>query len=268
MDTWSTSYSLLILFIVGSCIGSFLSVCIERWPKEQSVIKPASYCPHCKKKIPWYLNVPIFGWLLLKGKSFCCNKKIPIRYLFSEIFIGLCACIIYLFQKDLFLPYFILTCLLWIAFWTDIDTMLIPDEITLLGIILGILMSYLFPKLQGETNAFYGMLTSIKGICWGMGSLVCFISFVEFFLKKEAMGFGDIKLIGCIGAFCGWQGCLFSVFAGAIIGTITLFSWGFAKLIFYKKPFIIRNKCIPFGPFLAIATFLYLFSEKTFFEIK
>lgn len=267
MNTLPIECNLLILFVFGSCIGSFLSVCIERWPKEQSIVQPASYCPYCQKKIPWYLNIPIFAWLFLRGKTACCGKKIPIRYFLSEIFIGLLAISVYFFHKNLFLPYFSLLCLLWVAFWTDVDTMLIPDEVTLLGIVIGILMSYFYPNLQGKHDAFQSMLVSLQGVCWGMGGLVCFISFVEFFLKKEAMGFGDVKLIGCIGAFCGWQGCLFSLFAGAIIGTFTVLCWGLFQIIIRKKKFIIRDKCIPFGPFLTIAVIIYVFFEKNFFEI-
>ena len=86
-----------------------------------------------------------------------------------------------------------------------------------------------------------------------------FISFVEFFLKKEAMGFGDIKLVGCIGAFCGWKGCLFSILAGAVIGTLVVFTWGFIQWILQKKPLAIREKCVPFGPFLSIAVVFYIF---------
>ena len=266
MDTWPIGCVLLALFVFGSCIGSFLSVCIERWPKEQSIVRPASYCPYCQKKIPWYLNIPILAWLFLRGKSACCGKQIPIRYFFSEVFIGVLAIVIYWLHKDLFWPYFSLLCLLWVAFWTDLDTLLIPDEISLLGIVMGILMSYFFPKLHTEHDSFQGMLASIQGVCWGIGGLVCFISFVEFFLKKEAMGFGDVKLIGCIGAFCGWEGCLFSILAGAVIGTLVVFTWGFIQWIVQKKPFVIRDKCVPFGPFLSSAIALYILLDQAFFK--
>jgi len=266
MDVWPIGCVFFVLFVFGSCMGSFLSVCIERWPKEQSVVHPASYCPQCQKKIPWYLNIPILAWLFLRGKSACCGKQIPIRYFLSEIFIGLLAVAIYWSHKDLFLPYFSLLCLLWVAFWTDLDTMLIPDEITLLGIVMGVLMSYFFPKLHAEYNAFQGMLASIQGVCWGMGGLVCFISFVEFFLKKEAMGFGDVKLIGCIGAFCGWKGCLFSILVGAVIGTVVVFIGGGIQWIIQKKPFVIRDKCVPFGPFLSISIVLYILFNQPFFK--
>ncbi len=249
----------IFIFVIGACVGSFLSVCIERWPKEESILHPGSHCPHCKKKIPWYFNFPIIGWLSLRGKTACCKKRIPFRYFVSEIVLGLMAVILLLRFERLFLPYFILFCLLWVAFWTDLDTCLIPDEITLLGITLGILISYFFPVLQEQDETFAGMMESAKAVCLSMGGLFAFISFAEYFLKREAMGLGDVKLMGCIGAFLGIKACLFSLFLGSIFGTLVLFAYKYAMAIFFKKRIILRNKCIPFGPFLSAGALVYFF---------
>jgi len=260
---------IIILFTFGICLGSFLNVCIDRWPKGESIIRPGSHCPYCKKPIPWYLNIPLLGWLFLRGKTACCSRPIPFRYFLSELGVGLGTVAIYLYSEPPipYIPYLILFCLLWVAFFTDIDTMLIPDEISLLGITLGILLSYIFPQLQYLENRFTAMMYSIEAACVSMGGLFCFISFVEFFLKKEAMGLGDVKLIGCIGAFLGVEGCLFSLFFGAILGSTSIISFKIYKRIFFKKQISLRNQRIPFGPFLAIAAFIYMFFPLTLFAM-
>ncbi len=251
-------FILLILFVFGCCIGSFLCVCSERLPKGQSIIHPGSHCPYCKQSIPWFLNIPIFGWIFLKGKTACCKKSIPLRYLLSEIFVGIAAVVFYLNCKSLFWPHFVLFCFLWIAFWTDFTTMIIPDEVSLLGICIGILLSFFYPQMHGVYENFLGMVTSLKCTCLGIGGLFLFISFIEFFLKKEAMGLGDVKLIGCIGAFLGWEGCLFSLFVGSIIGTAYIFIFYLYQRSVNKNHVQLRQKQIPFGPFLSIATIFYI----------
>lgn len=243
----------------GCCIGSFLWVCVERLPKGLSIVFPGSRCPRCGKAIPWHLNIPVFSWLFLRGKSKCCQNNIPITYLLSELFTGLMAGLLYFHSYKFFIPYFTLFCLLWIAFFTDLKTLTIPDEISLLGIVVGILMCYLFPELQGKHEAFYGLLGSLKATCISMGGLFLFISIAEFFLKKEAMGLGDVKLMGCIGAFLGCEACIFSLFFGAILGTTCIFSDHLFRKFYLKQSTTLKNRMIPFGPFLALATLIYLF---------
>lgn len=248
-----------IVVIFGCCIGSFLCVCIERLPKGMSVISPRSHCPHCKKIIPWYLNIPVISWLWLRGKSRCCKKTIPITYFLNELGVGLMAGLLYIHSFKLFVPYFVLFCLLWVAFFIDLKTMMIPDEISLLGIVFGVLMSCFFPGLQGEHVPFFGLVRSVEISCLSMGGLFLFISIAEFFLKKEAMGLGDVKLLGCIGAFLGSDACIFSLFFGAILGTAWVFLGYLFRKFYLKQHVKLRNKMIPFGPFLAFSTLLYLF---------
>ena len=254
-------FVLLILFVFGCCIGSFLCVCAERLPQGKSIVYPGSHCPFCQKKIPWFLNIPVISWLYLKGKSACCQKKIPFRYFLSEVLTGIGAIVFYVHSKELFFPYFALFCFLWVAFLTDLSEMIIPDEISLLGICVGVLMSFFYPQMHACYENFEGMVTSLKSICLGMGGLFLFISFLEFFLKKEAMGFGDIKLIGCIGAFLGWEGCLFSLFFGSIIGSVVMLLFFVFQKAINKKTIQLRNKQIPFGPFLSFAAIFYILSR-------
>ena len=248
-----------IVIVFGCCMGSFLCVCVERLPKGLSVISPRSRCLHCGKPIPWYLNIPVISWLVLRGKSRCCKKAIPVTYILSELGVGLMTGLLYFHSPRFFIPYFMLFCLLWVAFFIDLKTMMIPDEISLLGIVLGVLMSCFFPELQGKQEPLYGLIGSVEVACMSMGGLFLFISIAEFFLKKEAMGLGDVKLMGCIGAFLGSDACLFSLFFGAILGTICTFSGYLFRKFYLKQRVTLRNKMIPFGPFLALSTILYLF---------
>ena len=252
-------FILMILFVFGCCIGSFLCVCAERLPKGESIVYPASHCPFCKKSIPWFLNIPVLGWLFLKGKTACCQKKIPFRYFLSEVLTGITAVVFYWHSKEYFWPNFSLFCFLWCAFLTDSTDMIIPDEISLLGICVGVLMSFFYPQMHNCYENFEGMVSSLKSVCLGMGGLFLFISFVEFFLKKEAMGLGDVKLIGCIGAFLGGEGCLFSLFFGSIIGTVGIIMFYVYQKTIKKKNISLRNKQIPFGPFLSLAAIFYIF---------
>lgn len=246
----------IILFVFGSCIGSFLNVCIDRWVNNQSVIKPRSYCPHCKKNIPWYLNIPVLAWLLLKCKTRCCGNPIPFRYFLSEIGIGLLATFTFTYANNLALPCFVLLCLLWIAFWSDCDTLLIPDQVTLGGLLLGIVLSAFYPQIQLSQNTFEAIKESFIGMCVGSGSLFLVASIAECFVNEEALGLGDMKLLGCIGAFLGTSGCLYALFLGSILGTlfIVLHS-GFIKL-FHPKTNL--NRRMAFGPFLALGAAVYM----------
>ena len=144
---------------------------------------------------------------------------------------------------------------------------MIPDEISLLGIVLGVLMCCFSPELQGEREPFYGLIKSVEIACLSMGGLFLFISVAEFFLKKEARGLGDVKLMGCIGAFLGSNACLFSLFFGAILGTVWVFLGYFFRKFYLKQHVKLKNKMIPFGPFLALSALLYLFFPQLMLKL-
>ena len=242
-------------------------MCVERLPKDLSVVSPGSHCPHCGKPIPWYLNIPIVSWLLLMGKSQCCKRSIPVSYFLSELSVGIMAGLLYFHSQKFFIPYFLLFCLLWVAFFVDLKTMMIPDEISLLGIVFGVLMCFFFPELQEKHEPFQAFTRSLETACISMGGLFLFISIAEFFLKKEAMGLGDVKLMGCIGAFLGKDACLFSLFFGAILGTGFVFLWYLFQRFYLKRRVKLRNKMIPFGPFLALSTVIYLFFPQAIWKL-
>ncbi len=237
------------LFIFGACIGSFLNVCIYRLPEGKSIISPPSYCPKCKSKIKWYHNIPILSYIFLKGKCAYCNEKISIRYFVVEVLTGAFFVINfnYFGFSILFFKYTLFVCLLIIVIFTDLKYMIIPDEISIGGIIAGVIFSF----FSNDINWWQ----SILGILIGGGVLYLVILIYYLFTKKEGMGGGDVKLLAMIGAFLGWKSIFFTIFVGSLIGTLVA-----VPLMFIKKKG--KNSMIPFGPFLSIAGMIYLYFGK------
>ncbi len=264
-------------FFVGSCLGSFLNVVAYRVPRELSVVRPGSSCPSCKKPIPWFLNLPVLGWIILKGKASCCGSRISFRYPLVEVLIGvLFAWQFHSFATHGDLGMLIASCLFgWIMLGVviiDFETMLIPDRFSIGGAFLGLFLSVYFPALQGfahpisVTHNVSAALSSLTGILIGSGFLYWIGAVAGRAFGREALGEGDVKLLGCIGAFCGWKGAVFCIFGGAVLGCLLLIP----ILIFQKyKIFTSEDKNqiglgveIPFGPYLALAALGYFFGLK------
>lgn len=260
----------LFVFIFGTCIGSFLNVVIYRLPKGQSVVKPRSRCS-CNKRIAWYDNIPLLSWLVLRGKARCCKKPITCRYFIVEFLTGvLFVCSWFLFDDwKLVLCSMVFISILIASSFIDWDAMIIPDSLSIGGMVIGFILAILFPVLHHQESGLFirdaiasGIL-SLTGICVGAGVLVWIAILGELVFKKEAMGFGDVKLMGCIGAFCGWQGCVFSIFMGATLAVFIVLPILVLKA---SKAKWVRKKCkdprltpVPFGPWLAMAAALYYF---------
>ncbi len=220
--------------IVGAMLGSFLNVCIFRWPKEESVIRPRSHCPGCGKLITWYDNIPILSWLILRGRCRSCQTPISIQYPLVELGNAL----IWAYMSWSRGPTLIalsgaifFTILLGITL-TDAREFLIPDEFSVGGLVVGILFS--LPGGFGTiSSALIGAAAGFT-LLWLVGALGSKI------FKEEAMGGGDIKMMAMVGAFVGWQGVLLTVFLGALLGT----------LVFVPLSFVGRRR-VPFGVFLS-----------------
>jgi leader peptidase (prepilin peptidase)/N-methyltransferase len=264
----------LIAFGFGAIVGSFLNVCIYRIPAEKSVITPGSHCS-CGQAIPWYQNIPIFTWLILRGKSACCKKPFSIRYPAIELL----TAVLFALSWRFFPPSTALIGMLFIsilicATFIDLDHMIIPDRFSIGGALIGVMLSFAVPSLHGyESDLFifdsmHSGFESIIGLLIG-SSIVLWIGLLaEIVLKKEAMGFGDVKFLGAIGAFIGWQGAIFSIFGGAIIGTLWFALFLLVKGIFGKKKTPsadgtssesnqLLGHHTPFGPMLAAGGLLY-----------
>ena len=337
----------VVFFVFGCIVGSFLNVCIHRMPLDQSLISPPSHCPHCRYSIPWYLNVPLFTWLWLRGR--CANCKAPIspRYFLVELLTGIAFCAVWVKWGHASAGVALALCLLLAGFivatFIDFEHFIIPDEITLGGIGTGCVVSMWVPRLQGETTLAGGLLQALLGAAVGWGityavlrlgkllfgkqrikldpetEVICTESGVrigddetpyedifyrpsdeirlkakqvramgrswenvevrlsqsrlrigeETFdpekvtevkvitdsleLPREAMGFGDVKFLGAIGAFLGWKGAVFGLMASSVVGALV----GLLLIAFRKHEW---SSKIPYGPYIALASTVWIFT--------
>ncbi len=243
---------------MGAIVGSFLNVCIVRIPMKQSIAFPSSHCMQCLKPILWHDNIPIVSFFALGGKCRHCHARISWQYPLVEAATALiftaCFAVFGFSAKGIF--YMALSSMLLVESVIDTRFQIIPDKITLPGILAGLLASTFFPSLQDEKIWRAGFLQSLLGILLGGGILFLVATVGEWFFKKEAMGGGDLKLLAMIGAFTGWKGVLWTLFAGSFVGAI----FGLYQRIKSGK------EEIPFGPYLAAGAFLYLFLGQRFFE--
>lgn len=243
----------IFFFLLGSTIGSFLNVCIYRIPRERSIVNPPSACPGCEKPIRPYDNIPILSYILLKGKCRDCGTKISIRYPLVELLTGIFFLILYRqfgFTFELIVFMIFLALLLIISF-IDLDFQIIPDILSIGGVALGFILAIIRPFFRYLEPRF-GILDSLYGILLGGGLLFAIAWLYQFFTKREGMGGGDIKLLGMIGAFCGWKGVLFSLVSGSVFGTLVGIPIILAKGQGGKY-------AIPFGPFLSLGAIVYIF---------
>lgn len=260
-----------VVFVFGAAIGSFLNVCILRIPEGRSIVRPGSTCA-CGQPIAWYDNIPILSWLVLRGRARCCGQRFSVRYPAIEL---LTAALFLLCWWRLppagGLAGMLLVAILICATFIDLDHMEIPNRFTIGAAVVGVVLSGVFPAIQGEAVASYpvasirAVVTSVTGLLVGSGVILWIGLLGEIVLRKEAMGFGDVKFLGAIGAFLGWRGALFSIFGGAIVGTlafaVVLLVHGLTRR---KKdggsaeaPLAFGRET-PFGPMLAAGAVLYL----------
>lgn len=226
----------IVAGLVGAMLGSFLNVCILRWPRDQSVVRPRSSCPGCGQLIAWYDNIPVLSWLLLRGRCRRCGIPISIQYPLVELATaGLWAYMAWRYQYSLVTLQgaVFATILLGIAL-TDAREYIIPDEFSLGGLVLGLL----FSLPAGGPAIGHAVLGAVSGfaLLWTVGAVGTRI------FRQEAMGGGDVKMMAMVGAFTGWQGVLLTVFLGSLVGT----------LVFVPLSFFGRKRQVPFGVFLSL----------------
>ncbi len=237
--------STAFVFILGAVVGSFLNVCIYRVPAGVSIVSPRSRCPQCEAPIRWYQNIPVLSWLLLGGKCANCKEPISWRYPFVELLTALLFAGIFLtfgFQPATPI-YWIMAAILVTVTFIDLDHQIIPDVISLPGIVVGFLGSFFIPWIT--------WFDSLMGIIAGGGSLLLIALTYEFLTKKEGMGGGDIKLLAMLGAFLGWQAIFPVIFISSMVGTAV----GVPLMLWRKAD---SKLALPFGPFLAFGAMFYL----------
>jgi leader peptidase (prepilin peptidase) / N-methyltransferase len=222
------AFSGTFFFLLGAAVGSFLNVCIARWPHELSVVKPRSRCPTCGQPIAWYDNVPLVSWLVLRGRCRHCGNPISVLYPAVELLVALG----WLLAASAFGPTFtavrvavFATLMLGIAV-TDARHYLIPDGFTVFGLI-WVLGTALAAGARGDVSPFAGTYDALIGACAGAGAIAIVGWLGEVALKKEAMGFGDVTLMAVVGGALGPGRALLAIFLGAMAGAI-----GFALVVY------------------------------------
>jgi leader peptidase (prepilin peptidase)/N-methyltransferase len=289
------------IFLFGLLFGSFLNVCIYRLPLGLSVVAPGSACPKCKTPIAFYDNVPIFSWLILGGRCRQCRNKISPRYLMIELLTGLLflACYWHFGWTLSTLKYCTLAFLLLGLIFTDAETKLLPDKMTLPGLGLGVVFSLLVPvndlasqflpgmvnlPFSGDVSArLVSLLDSLLGAAVGAAFIYGAGAIYLRWRGTEGMGFGDVKLMAMVGAFLGMKLTVFTIFtaslAGSFFGLTTVFVvWLKRTHRFMKRlanaqaarrrgwqsaQVVYRNYQMPFGVFLgSMAMIAFFFGNR------
>ena len=342
----------------GACVGSFLNVCIWRIPRGESVVAPRSHCPHCGMLIPWHLNIPVLSWLLLRGRCASCKGPIAIRYMLVELLTATLFLAVFLkwvipddlgmlplSHPALILVYWLFIGGLVLGTFIDFEHYILPDSVTVGGMVAGPLLSAALPVLHGCEVWWQGLLMSLLGLAAGFGLLWGIVELgklawgrkrerfdppqdftwcregksavlavgedtllwedifsresdrlvvegaftvggkaartLVFYhdrlvldgadialgtlgkirgkadaitIPREAMGFGDVKLLGAIGAFLGWQAVLFTIFVSSLLGSVVGL-----LLIACRDTKTKKTHVIPFGPYLAAAAVIWVF---------
>ncbi|NPA57816.1 MAG: prepilin peptidase [Aquificae bacterium] len=239
----------LAFFIFGTIIGSFLNVLIYRLPRDKSPLKPAfSFCPSCGSQVKWYDNIPVISYIVLKGKCRNCGSSIGIRYPLVELLTGVASVLAYLktgLSIDYIFVFGFLAVMIAITF-IDLEFRIIPDVLNLAGFLMGAVYTFFredFTLLDGIIGAVVG-----AGLLWGIAYL-----YLKF-RGIEGLGMGDVKMMAFVGMYLGWFGALFTIFVGSLLGAVV----GVAAVYLSRSEEKGRFE-IPFGPFLAFASVIYLF---------
>jgi len=237
-------YSIWVV-LVGLALGSFLNVVIYRLPRSESLVKPGSRCPSCKKPIAWYDNIPIVSYFLLRGKCRHCGNRISWRYPVVEAITALVLSALFAVHglTPLFFVYSVLVLFLIPIAFIDLQTGLIPNALTFSGFILGVILAF---GLQFEN--WESLLT---GAVVGGAILLFFGILGRWIFRRESIGMGDVKLLVLIGVYMGFPEVVYSLFLGVFVA-------GLFILIGMLMKKIRLHDTVPFGPFIAVGTVVYM----------
>ena len=282
IETTSPWFFPLVVFIFGACIGSFLNVCIIRLPKGESILWPPSHSA-TGRRLSWWENIPILAWIYLRGRDRETGQKYGIRYPAIELLTAVLFVVCWLrFEPLMALVGMVFVSILIVCTFIDIEHMVLPDSFTVGGMLCGVLISFWIPEMHIDpdktryiSNGLASGMISIISALLGAGLVFWVGEIGEIVFRKPAMGLGDAKLIGCVGAFCGWQGAVFSLFGGAIIGCVLLIPVMIIQRLIPRKETksaetssepeeaeLEDNRIgfgleIPFGPMLALGAAIY-----------
>lgn len=262
--------------ILGACVGSFLNVVIYRLPRGAFFsLGSRSVCPACGQRIRWFDNLPILSWMLLGRRARCCGAKISSRYLVVEALTSVLFVLLFTAAPQVavggevsdtslarFIFQSVFLALLVACTFIDMDHRILPDALTKPGMVVGCVGGAVVPGLAGSFGtiglpvAMDGLLFSLLGIAVGLGLTFFIRVAAQLVFRKEAMGFGDVKFMGMIGAFLGWKGAMLTFFVGCLVGAVggMIHRW------------LTGDAYVPFGPFLAIGACAVLFLQQYMFD--
>ena len=229
---------LVVIVAFGLAVGSFLNVCIYRLPRRESIVTPPSRCPACGRLVRWYDNVPVIGYLLLRGRCRDCGERISVRYVIVELAVAMLFVLHYqeVGWQPLLLSRLVFASLLVVLFAIDLEHHVLPNAITLPGILVGLSFSVIGPP--GWTAALIGAVAG--------GGVLFLIAETYYRVRgEEGLGMGDVKMLAMIGAFLGWQHMLLTLILASVLGSLV----GVALLVTGRGGL---KYALPFGTFLAV----------------
>jgi leader peptidase (prepilin peptidase) / N-methyltransferase len=255
MDTtpFLFAYFSFVVFVFGACMGSFLNVCIWRIPREESVVTPRSHCPLCNKLIAWYDNIPLVSYLVLRARCRRCGGRISVRYFLVEGLTAVLFLLVWLtYGVDVRTPvYWLIAFGLVLGTFVDFDHMIIPDRVTLGGVVAGLVLSPILPALHDVATPLAGFIEALKGMAAGAGILWLVGAVGKLAFRKDAMGMGDVKLMGGLGALLGWKAVIFTIMVSSVLGSLV----GIGMIVAHRKEWQSR---VPYGPYLALAAMIWI----------
>lgn len=249
---------ILLAFLLGLLLGSFLNVCIHRWPREESVVQPRSHCPQCRAQIAWYDNVPLLSYLLLGGKCRACGAPISMRYPLVELLTGaLYAAAVARFGLEPFtFKVALFGSMMLVLFFTDLAEFILPDEITIGGAVVGLVLSLFLPIDAGPASLVF-LLTDTAAARWVasfadaassaliLGGFLLLVGEAYYRLRKvEGLGLGDVKMVAMLAAFWGISQTVLILVLSSLIGAVT----GILIVVIGRKQW---HYALPFGSYLA-----------------
>ena len=257
--------ALLLAFVVGLLVGSFLNVCIHRWPSYQSVVRPRSRCPQCEAPIAWYDNIPLLSYAWLRGRCRSCGAGISLRYPIVELLNGLLyAYLLWRFGVDpVAAKMAVFGSMMLILIFTDLTAYILPDEITLGGLVLGVALSPFLPHAAGPVR-FFLTLAGTQWAPWmvSLAESIAAAVIVGGFLfllgeayyrlrRREGLGFGDVKMMAMVGAFWGLGHAVLTLIIGSITGSLV----GIAIVLIGRKKWTYE---LPFGTYLGVTAIVVM----------
>ena len=260
-------FGLLAAFLYGSCLGSFMNVCIWRIPRGESVAGAPSHCTSCGAEIRWFDNLPVVSYLVLRGRCRRCHAPYSPRYCIVEAVTGLLFAGILvktgLTQQvpAVMIPYCAMVLYAIAAGWIDAEHRFIPDLLSYPALVVGLVSAGVFPEIWGESVWYRGLLSAGLAAALAGGGLALFALAGKLLFRREVLGWGDVKYLAATAVLLGLPGALWTLFAGSLFGSVA------GTLCALKRRRSLRRASIPFAPFLGAAALVWIYAGDALLRV-